>query len=127
MRGISRRRRGATCICREARPSVWTTPAASGVVTSLKDKAGPLSGIRVLEIGGIGPAPFAGMLLGDLGADVIRLDPPTQAGTPSHDPVLFRNRRSVTVDLKQPAGVELVAQLAAQADAAIEGFRPGVL
>lgn len=89
--------------------------------------AGPLSGIRVLEIGGIGPAPFAGMLLGDLGADVVRLDPPAQAGAPSPDPVLFRNRRSVTVDLKQRDGVEVVTHLARGVDAVIEGFRPGVL
>ncbi len=83
---------------------------------------GPLTGIRILEIGGIGPTPFAGMMLADLGADVIRIDRP---GQPGH-PVLNRNRRSIVIDLKQPRGVELVTTLAARCDATIEGYRPGV-
>ncbi|MDV7088324.1 CoA transferase [Rhodococcus sp. IEGM 248] len=83
---------------------------------------GPLTGTRILEIGGIGPTPFAGMMLADLGADVIRIDRP---GQPGH-PVLNRNRRSIVIDLKQPRGVELVTTLAARCDATIEGYRPGV-
>ncbi len=88
--------------------------------------AGPLAGVRVLELGGIGPGPFAGMLLGDLGAEVIRIDSPAQAGRVIQFPILFRNRRSVAIDLKNPAGVELALRLAEDADAIIEGFRPGV-
>lgn len=87
---------------------------------------GPLAGLRVLELGGIGPGPFAGMLLGDLGAEVIRLDPPAQVGNPVGFPILFRNRRSVTLNLKDPDGVELALKLAEDCDAVIEGFRPGV-
>jgi alpha-methylacyl-CoA racemase len=83
---------------------------------------GPLAGIRVLELGGIGPGPFAGMMLADMGADVIRID---RAGQPGH-PVLFRSRRSVVIDLKDPRGRRLVVDLALRCDAAIEGFRPGV-
>jgi alpha-methylacyl-CoA racemase len=88
--------------------------------------AGPLTGVRVLELGGIGPGPFAGMLLGDLGAEVIRIDRPREAGTETPHPVLHRNRRSITVDLKAPEGIELVRALAEGVDALIEGFRPGV-
>ncbi|MFC4783995.1 CaiB/BaiF CoA transferase family protein [Nocardioides sp. MAHUQ-72] len=88
--------------------------------------SGPLAGLRVLELGGIGPGPFAGMLLGDLGATVTRVDRPDEAGRASSHPVLFRNRRSITLDLKHPAGVEVVLRLAEQVDVAIEGFRPGV-
>jgi alpha-methylacyl-CoA racemase len=83
---------------------------------------GPLNGVRVLELGGIGPGPFAGMLLADLGADVIRID---RAGQHGH-PVLNRGRRSVVIDLKHERGVRLVTELAGRCDAAIEGFRPGV-
>ncbi|MBA2953210.1 CoA transferase [Nocardioides sp. MAH-18] len=89
-------------------------------------RGGPLAGVRVLELGGIGPGPFAGMLLGDLGATVIRVDRPAEAGEESTHPVLFRNRRSVTIDLKHAAGVEVALRLAENADIAIEGFRPGV-
>jgi alpha-methylacyl-CoA racemase len=84
--------------------------------------AGPLAGVRVLELGGIGPTPFAGMMLADLGADVVRIDRAGQAG----NPVLNRNRRSVIIHLKHPAGVDVVRQLATNCDAVIEGFRPGV-
>ncbi|MGW6458334.1 CaiB/BaiF CoA transferase family protein [Streptomyces sp. NPDC055078] len=87
---------------------------------------GPLTGIRVLELGGIGPGPYAGMLLGDLGAEIIRLDRPEYAGKRSIQPVLHRNRRSIAVDLKSPEGIEVVRTLADSADALIEGFRPGV-
>lgn len=87
---------------------------------------GPLAGIRAVEIAGPGAAPFAAMMLADMGADVLRIDrargpAPVGAGT-----VLDRGRRSVPVDLKHPRGVELVLWLCERADALIEGFRPGV-
>lgn len=90
---------------------------------------GPLAGVRVVELAGLGPAPFAGMVLADLGADVVRVDrPPTakQAGFGGTSDVLGRGKRSVAIDLKQPDGVELVLDLCAHADVLIEGFRPGV-
>lgn len=92
--------------------------------------AGPLAGVRVVELAGIGPAPFTAMLLADLGADVIRVD---RAGTgvPEHVPdarrAMTRGRRSVAVDLKSPEGIEVVLRLVASSDALIEGFRPGVM
>ncbi len=89
---------------------------------------GPLQGVRVVEIAGIGPGPFAGMMLADAGADVLRVDRVSHvhaAADPAHD-VLSRGRRSVAVDLKQPDGAEVVLALVAGADALIEGFRPGV-
>ena len=91
---------------------------------------GPLYGVKVVELGGIGPVPFAGMLLSDLGADVVRVDR-TVAGPfgtwsePRFD-VLARGRRSVAVDLKTEGGREAVLRIVACADALIEGFRPGV-
>ncbi len=91
---------------------------------------GPLAGITVIEIAGIGPGPFCGMLLADLGADVIRIDraQAVNGGDPERPPadLLARGRRSVGVDLKNPDGVEVVLALVEQADALIEGFRPGV-
>ncbi|MBS9534730.1 CoA transferase [Mycobacterium sp. M1] len=88
--------------------------------------AGPLHGLRVIELAGIGPGPHAAMILGDLGADVVRVDRPPKFGAePSKDQML-RNRRSVTADLKSPEGRDLVLQLVAKADVLIEGFRPGV-
>ena len=90
---------------------------------------GPLAGITVIEIAGIGPGPFCGMLLADLGADVIRIDraPSVRGGDPERPPadLLARGRRSVGVDLKNPDGVEVVLELVEKADALIEGFRPG--
>ncbi len=89
----------------------------------------PLDGVRVLELGAIGPAPFAGMVLADLGADVVRVDRPGEVGTGgrrvAHD-VLDRGRRSVAVDLKDPRGVEVVLRLAERSEVLLEGFRPGV-
>ncbi|WP_411077595.1 CaiB/BaiF CoA transferase family protein [Streptomyces sp. cmx-10-25] len=90
------------------------------------DTNGPLTGVRVLELGGIGPAPYAGMLLGDLGADVIRVDRPQEAGQDNPAPVLHRGRRSLTLDLKHPDSTGIVLALATEADVVIEGFRPGV-
>ena len=91
--------------------------------------SGPLSGIKVVEIAGIGPGPFAAMMLADLGADVIRVDR-AQTVTGNFDrqnlEILNRGRRSIGVDLKHPDGVETVLELVEQADALIEGFRPGV-
>ncbi|MET8102706.1 CaiB/BaiF CoA-transferase family protein [Streptomyces sp. NPDC005236] len=88
--------------------------------------AGPLAGVRVIELGGIGPGPFAGMILADLGAEVVRVDRPAEHGMPSPHPILHRSRRSVTADLKNPRGIEVVLKLIDGADALIEGFRPGV-
>ncbi len=91
---------------------------------------GPLAGITVVEIAGIGPGPFCGMMLADLGADVIRVDrvQSVQGGDPERPPADFlaRGRRSVGVDLKSPDGVEVVLGLVERADALFEGFRPGV-
>jgi len=86
---------------------------------------GPLAGTRIVLAGGIGPGPFTAMLLGDLGADVLKIDRPQDAGrVPT---VLARNQRSVTLDLKTPEGIETALALIGRADALIEGFRPGVM
>jgi alpha-methylacyl-CoA racemase len=86
---------------------------------------GPLHGVRVLELVGIGPGPFCAMLLADMGAEVLAVERP--AAEASGAPFLFgRGRRRVAVDLKHPRGPEVVLDLAAGADALIEGFRPGV-
>ncbi|MBB3753207.1 alpha-methylacyl-CoA racemase [Mycolicibacterium sp. BK634] len=88
--------------------------------------AGPLSGLRVVELAGIGPGPHAAMILGDLGADVVRIDRLGKGGgTPSND-YLLRNRRSVGANLKDPNDRDMVLGLIAKADVLIEGFRPGV-
>lgn len=90
-------------------------------------QVGPLSGVRVLELSGIGPGPFAAGLLGDLGADVVRIDRPVgDAPIPEHLDVLRRSRRSVALDLREAAGVEAFLGLASQADVVIECYRPGV-
>ncbi|MEU3788201.1 CaiB/BaiF CoA transferase family protein [Streptomyces fructofermentans] len=89
---------------------------------------GPLEGVRVVELAGIGPGPFAAMLLADLGADVVRVDRPHGGGLaidPAHD-VTNRNKRSVVVDLKADGGADVVLALADRADILVEGFRPGV-
>ncbi|RSM47078.1 CoA transferase [Amycolatopsis balhimycina DSM 5908] len=89
---------------------------------------GPLDGIRVLELAGLGPAPYTAMMLADMGADVLRVDRPvsTLKGDPAKA-VLNRGRRSVVVDLKAPGGAETVLRLAERADVLVEGFRPGVM
>ncbi|MET0287103.1 MAG: CaiB/BaiF CoA-transferase family protein [Polyangiales bacterium] len=92
---------------------------------------GPLAGIKVIELAGLGPAPFAAMLLADMGADVLRVERaqlvrPELKEHVSWD-LLNRGRRSVGIDLKQPAGVATVLQLVERADVLIEGFRPGVM
>jgi len=90
---------------------------------------GPLTGLRVIEMAGMGPAPHAAMLLADLGADVVRVErpggDPTVLLPPQRDFVL-RNRRSVAADLKTPQGMELLRGLVRRADVLIEGYRPGV-
>ena len=92
---------------------------------------GPLAGLRVLEFEAIGPGPFAGMMLADMGADVLLVDRPTDAGLglgrERRYDVMLRGRRSVTLDLKRADGAEAARRLADRADAVIEGFRPGVM
>jgi alpha-methylacyl-CoA racemase len=94
------------------------TPASRG---------GPLAGVRVLELAGLGPAPFCGMMLGDMGAEVIRIE---RSGAlwhePSRDPLL-RNRRSIGLNLKHPEGLATALRLVGASDVLIEGYRPGVL
>ncbi|WP_351230805.1 CaiB/BaiF CoA-transferase family protein [Streptomyces sp. NPDC002133] len=90
--------------------------------------SGPLAGVRVVELAGIGPGPFAAMLLADLGADVVRIDRPGGAGLaidPAYD-LTNRSKRSVLVDLKADGGPEQVLDLVERADVLIEGYRPGV-
>ena len=87
---------------------------------------GPLAGVRIVEIAGIGPGPFAGMMLADHGAEVIRVERPGGAANAGKD-ILARSRRTIAVDLKSPDGVAVVRDLASTADGLIEGFRPGVM
>jgi alpha-methylacyl-CoA racemase len=91
---------------------------------------GPLHGLTILELAGIGPGPFCAMMLADMGADVIRVDRAgaVRGGDPADPPkdTLTRNRRSIGVDLKNPDGVETVLKMVEKADGLIEGFRPGV-
>ena len=92
---------------------------------------GPLQGIRIIEFQGIGPGPFCGMILSDMGADIVRIDRasnvPETAPAEAPGDLLARGRRSIGIDLKNPAGVETALQLIEQADALFEGFRPGVM
>lgn len=88
---------------------------------------GPLQGMRILEMAGIGPGPFCAMMLSDMGAEVIRIDRLDQKGAGNSANVLNRGRRSIALDLKNPAAVETVLKLVDKADALIEGFRPGVM
>ena len=93
--------------------------------------SGPLSGYRVIEIAGIGPGPFAAMLLSDMGAEVIRVERAQSVRGPApdtpHFDILLRGRRNIAIDLKQPEGVEALLKMVEGADAIIEGFRPGVM
>jgi len=95
------------------------------------DRMGPLSGLRVLEFEAIGPAPFAGMMLADMGADVLLVDRAADARLGFNRErwydVMMRGRRSVTLDLKSAQGVEAALQLCERADVVIEGLRPGVM
>jgi alpha-methylacyl-CoA racemase len=87
--------------------------------------AGPLSGLKIVEMAGLGPGPFAAMMLADHGADVIRVERAGMIGVPN-DPLL-RNRRSISLDLKREDCREVVRQLAGRSDGLIEGYRPGVM
>ncbi len=88
---------------------------------------GPLTGLRVVELQGIGPGPFCGMMLADMGADIIRIDRSAAVGSGARSAdVLARGRKSIAVDLKNPQGVETVLKLVETADVLLEGFRPGV-
>lgn len=91
---------------------------------------GPLEGVRIVELAGLGPAPFCCMLLADMGADVLRVDRPTSAdlgvSIPPRLDLLNRNKRSVAIDLKSSRGIQTVLRLLSGADILIEGFRPGV-
>lgn len=89
--------------------------------------SGPLSGVRIVEFAGIGPGPFCGMLLSDLGADVVRIDRAGSGGSPNPRDVTGRGRRSIALNLKDPGDVELALKLIERADGLIEGFRPGVM
>ena len=93
--------------------------------------SGPLTGYRIIEIAGIGPGPFAAMLLADMGAEVIRVERAQSVRGPApetpHFDVMLRGRRNVALDLKHPDGVATLLDLVEKADALIEGFRPGVM
>jgi alpha-methylacyl-CoA racemase len=108
-------------------------PQNHGVTTDVSDRdaprartTGPLHGVTVIELAGLGPCPFAGMILAEMGADVIRVDrPPTGPGSRSVE-MLGRGKRSMVLDLRTAAGRDTVLGLCAGADVLIEGFRPGV-
>ncbi|MCB1387269.1 MAG: CoA transferase [Nitratireductor sp.] len=87
--------------------------------------AGPLTGLRVIEMAGIGPCPLAGQLMGDLGADVVVVD--RKAGRDDPTDINRRSKRSIALDLKQPEAVDALLRLIEGADILIEGFRPGVM
>ena len=93
--------------------------------------AGPLNGIRIIEIAGIGPGPFAAMMLADMGAEVIRVERAQSVRGPApadaHWDVMLRGRRNVAIDLKNERGAATLLRLVEQSDALIEGFRPGVM
>ena len=94
----------------------------------METRTGPLDGVKVIEVASLAPAPFGCMVLADLGADVLRIDRPDRSGRqqlPPLDP-LSRGRRSIRLDLKNPAGVDVLLRLVAGADVLVEAFRPGV-
>src|SRR5215217_5343154 len=141
-RASPRRGSGSRRACNGSRPGSGQArgPAPTGAVpyhvraadaTTLGVRAmGPLDGIRVIELAGIGPGPFCGMVLSDMGADVLRIERAERvaAGDGERPPadVLARGRRSVGMDLKRPEAVEAVLRLVERADVLLEGFRPGV-
>tara|TARA_B110000014_G_scaffold264419_1_gene265835 strand:+ start:9133 stop:10269 length:1137 start_codon:yes stop_codon:yes gene_type:complete len=88
---------------------------------------GPLKGIKIIEMAGIGPGPFCGMILSDLGAEVIRVDRASAAGSGSRKEPANRGKRSIAIDLKSEEGVEIVLKLIEKSDGIFEGFRPGVM
>jgi alpha-methylacyl-CoA racemase len=104
------------------------TGAGPATGSGAEPSTGPLAGVRVVELAGIGPGPFCGMLLADLGAEVVRVDRPggPRRPDPPVNDVSSRGKRRIVVDLKHPRGAEVVLRLATAADALIEGYRPGV-
>ena len=103
--------------------SGWVIDLVKGTFVS-----GPLDGVKIIELAGIGPGPFACMLLADMGADILRLERGDLNAKPlPTGDVLARSRPSVAVDLKSTSGIELVLDLCVQADILVEGFRPGVV
>lgn len=96
-------------------------------MTDTAPRRGPLAGLRVIEMVGVGPGPFAAMWLADMGAEVIRVDRPGQRWNQTRGDVLNRGRRSLAIDLKKDGAAELVLRLIENADVLIEGFRPGVM
>lgn len=112
----------------KARAPCRASSSPSGVIES---RSGPLSGRRVVEIGGIGPTPFCGMMLADMGGEILRVESPQPvSGDPGYDTskdVLRRGRASITLDLKRPQAVKALLALAAKADVLLEGYRPGVM
>ena len=88
---------------------------------------GPLKGLKIIEMAGIGPGPFCGMVLADLGVEIIRVDRASAIGTGSKQDAANRGKKSIAVDLKSEEGVEVVLKLVETADAIFEGFRPGVM
>ena len=95
----------------------------------MTEKQGPLAGLKVVEFAGLAPGPYAAMLLADMGAQVLRITRPKPDKRALEQKFYFtdRNRRSIAVDLKSPQGVAVVKRLVGEADALIEGFRPGVM
>jgi alpha-methylacyl-CoA racemase len=117
---VSERREPGIPASSERGPSGPARSAESGQVS------GPLAGIRVVMMGGLGPAPFCGMLLGDLGADVVRVDRVTDVDRPAHiDTLMRRSQRSIAVDMKHAEGRELLYALTAGVDAFVDVYRPG--
>ncbi|MBU3738824.1 MAG: CoA transferase [Rhodoferax sp.] len=100
-------------------------------MTQAGKPSGPLSGLRVLEVGGVGPVPFCTMMLSDMGAEVVRIDRlhAGESGLPvaRRFEVMFRGKRSIAMDLKKPSAVEAVQRMVSRADVLVEGFRPGVM
>src|SRR5690349_5326449 len=90
-------------------------------------RTGPLEGLKVIEVASLAPAPFGCMVLADLGADVLRIDRPDRSGRQQLPPVdpLCRSRRSIRLDLKNPAGVDILLRLAAESDVLVEAVLPG--
>lgn len=93
---------------------------------SSSPRRGPLAGLRIVEFAGLGPGPFACMLLSDMGAEVVRIDRPNAPPMSPLD-IVGRGRQTVLLDLKRPEAIEQVLQLLEKADALVEGFRPGVM
>jgi alpha-methylacyl-CoA racemase len=104
---------------------MWRDEQDSTPTLMSAEKRGPLTGVRVIELAGMGPGPFAAMQLADMGCDVIRVERP---GHVELGPATFnRGKRSIVLDIRSPNGVETLLELAARADILIEGFRPGVV